>query len=246
MAPSSRVGAGFNAADIFCPRCWPPSSRCSQACSPVGRGSAAAVARACCCRCWPWWAAGSAVTLLARLPQSRPAHCQHPGRRRGAGRGAAVHRGRAWRRVCVRRLIDGAKGKALAWPSRWCRTSSPFWWLWGVPRRRAAWMPCWRVGTAVAWMGLDTDFLPAPPVGLMKCCRARGARPDGGRDADHGVDPSCGWPPSSRARPRPPSTCWPSTLAVWASKHPPCTGLRPVCRCSGHSGRHWVGYAMLR
>jgi spore maturation protein SpmB len=49
------------------------------------------------------------------------------------------------------------------------------------------------IGTAVAWMGLDTAFLPALPVGLMKVLSGAGAR---GLMIDvlqtHGVDSFAG------------------------------------------------------
>jgi spore maturation protein SpmA len=75
------------------------------------------------------------------------------------------------------------------------------------------------IGAGVAALGWNTDFLPALPVGLMKILSGSGAR---GLMVDvmqtHGVETRLpdGWPPSSRARPRPPSTCWRCTSAAWA------------------------------
>ncbi len=74
------------------------------------------------------------------------------------------------------------------------------------------------IGSGVAALGWNTDFLPALPVGLMKILSGSGAR---GLMVDvmqtHGVESFAGsWPRSSRARPRPPSTCWRCTSAAWA------------------------------
>jgi spore maturation protein SpmB len=75
------------------------------------------------------------------------------------------------------------------------------------------------IGAVVVALGLNADFVPALPVGLMKTLSGSGAR---GLMVDvmkaYGVDSFQGsWRPSSRAPPRPRSTCWRCTLAASTS-----------------------------
>jgi spore maturation protein SpmA len=75
------------------------------------------------------------------------------------------------------------------------------------------------IGAAVVAVGLNADFVPALPVGLMKTLSGSGAR---GLMIDvmktYGVASFQGKLAAiSRAPPRPPSTCWPSTSAASTS-----------------------------
>jgi spore maturation protein SpmB len=136
-----------------------------------------------------------AVTLLARLPADQAA-------RIAGTTGAAAILGvvllfivaGAWRRVNVyEAFVDGAKegfGVAIQIVPYLIAI------LVAVGVFRAA--GCMdallgAIGTAVAWMGLDTAFLPALPVGLMKVLSGAGAR---GLMIDvlqtHGVDSFAG------------------------------------------------------
>ena len=106
------LGAGFNAADIFRPRCWSPLPRCWPACWPWPWPSACRCgAHACGCRCWPSAACWRRPWLAARLPAERAAQV-------AGTTGAAVILGvvllfllaGTWRRVNMYdAFIDGAR-----------------------------------------------------------------------------------------------------------------------------------------
>jgi spore maturation protein SpmB len=197
VALQQGLGAGFNAADIFLPTLLVTFV------SLLAGVLAVAVAQR-----LPLWRArllfpllavggllAGAVTLLARLPADQAA-------RIAGTTGAAAILGvvllfivaGAWRRVNVyEAFVDGAKegfGVAIQIVPYLIAI------LVAVGVFRAA--GCMdallgAIGTAVAWMGLDTAFLPALPVGLMKVLSGAGAR---GLMIDvlqtHGVDSFAG------------------------------------------------------
>ena len=197
VALKQGLGAGFNAADIFL-----PTLLATFLSLLAGVLAVAVVQRL------PLWRArlavpllavagllAAAVTALARLPAEQAA-------RIASTMGAAVVLGvvllfivaGAWRRVNVyEAFVDGAKegfGVAIQIVPYLIAI------LVAVGVFRAA--GCMdallgAIGTAVAWMGLDTAFLPALPVGLMKVLSGAGAR---GLMIDvlqtHGVDSFAG------------------------------------------------------
>ena len=197
VALQQGLGAGFNAADIFLPTLLVTFA------SLLAGVLAVAVAQR-----LPLWRArllfpllavggllAGAVALLARLPADQAA-------RIAGTTGAAAILGvvllfivaGAWRRVNVyEAFVDGAKegfGVAIQIVPYLIAI------LVAVGVFRAA--GCMdallgAIGAAVAWMGLDTAFLPALPVGLMKVLSGAGAR---GLMIDvlqtHGVDSFAG------------------------------------------------------
>ena len=180
VALKQGLGAGFNAADIFL-----PTLLATFLSLLAGVLAVAVVQRL------PLWRArlavpllavagllAAAVTALARLPAEQAA-------RIASTMGAAVVLGvvllfivaGAWRRVNVYdAFIEGAKegfGVAIQVVPYLIAILAAI----GV-FRAAGCMDALlgAIGTAVAWAGWNTDFLPALPVGLMKVLSGAGAR----------------------------------------------------------------------
>ena len=197
VALKQGLGAGFNAADIFLPTLLVTFA-----------SLLAGVLAVAWCQRLPLWRArlavpvlavagllAGAVALLARLPAERAAEI-------AGTTGAAAILGivalfliaGAWRRVNVYdAFIDGAKegfGVAVQIVPYLVAILVAI----GV-FRAAGCMDALMgaIGSAVAWAGLDTGFLPALPVGLMKVLSGAGAR---GLMIDvlqtHGVDSFAG------------------------------------------------------
>ena len=197
VALKQGLGAGFNAADIFLPTLLVTFA-----------SLLAGVLAVAWCQRLPLWRArlavpvlavggllAGAVALLARLPAEQAA-------RIAGTTGAAVILGvvalfllaGAWRRVnAYDAFIDGAKegfGVAIQIVPYLIAILVAI----GV-FRAAGCMDALlgAIGAAVAWAGLNADFLPALPVGLMKVLSGAGAR---GLMIDvlqtHGVDSFAG------------------------------------------------------
>jgi spore maturation protein SpmB len=104
------------------------------------------------------------------------------------------------------------------------------------------------IGSGVAALGWNTDFLPALPVGLMKILSGSGAR---GLMVDvmqtHGVESFAGQ--AGRHHPGLDRDHLLRAGGVLRQRgregHAPRAGLRAVCRCGGHRRGDWRGVRVL-